>query len=107
VFNRNWEEKLNAKRAEEIEKDEACAAKATEEWNNWSKQREIKCLSRKESNRQEQDVVLESVSASIDNGHPWERVMKLIDATTEPSDGGKADVSRMRKLFIQLKNEKQ
>lgn len=35
----------------------------------------------------------------------WDRVSKLIDSSAEAVDSKGSDVSRMRKLFIQLKNE--
>ena len=35
----------------------------------------------------------------------WDRVAKLIDAANDTTMAANADVTRMRKLFIQLKNE--
>lgn len=80
--------------------------KAKEEMDNWKKQREIKINAKMESNREEEKIVVEGVAAGIESGQTWDRVMKLIDASAEPQDSGKSDVGRMKKLFIQLKNDK-
>jgi hypothetical protein len=40
----------------------------------------------------------------LESGNIWERVTKLIDNDTD-GDTSKSDTARMRKLFIQLKNE--
>ena len=98
--------KLAAKRDIEMEAESSRKQKAAEELANWTKQKEVKLQAKKDSNRSEEAVVVESVVAGIEGGHPWERVMKLIDANAEAAESGKADVSRMRKLFIQLKNDK-
>ena len=82
------------------------AATATEELAEWQQQRDIKMNAKKENNRTEEAVVLETVNCGIESGAPWERVMKLIDSSAETIEGGKSDVSRMKNLFIQLKNEK-
>lgn len=57
----------------------------------------------KEKNRSEEQVLLEKVEYELESGNSWERVTKLIDNEAEEDD--KSDTSRMRKLFIQLKNE--
>jgi uncharacterized protein YdcH (DUF465 family) len=49
---------------------------------------------------------LEQQESDLDAGNVWDRVTKLIESSVDqPDDSSKADVSRMRKLFIQLKNE--
>jgi hypothetical protein len=61
---------------------------------------------KKEVNRTEEQVLLEQQESDLDAGNVWDRVTKLIEASVDqPDDANKADVSRMRKLFIQLKNE--
>jgi len=105
VFNKEWQTKLEEKKAVEVTEEEAVKAKAEEELANWHKQRETKLTAKKETNRTEEAVVLEGLASDIDGTTPWDRVMKLIDANTEASDA-RADVSRMKKLFIQLKNDK-
>jgi hypothetical protein len=61
---------------------------------------------KKEQNRSEEQVFLETLEVDADGGNTWERVTKLIDANAGDSgDSDKADTARMRKLFIQLKSE--
>lgn len=74
--------------------------------SNWNSQREIRLASKKDSNRTAEQVFLETINTDIDVVNTWDRVTKLIDASMDAStESNKADVTRMRKLFIQLKNE--
>ena len=47
---------------------------------------------------------MEQIEADMEAENPWARVIKLVDLQAEHSDKN-LDVSRMRQLFIQLKNE--
>jgi hypothetical protein len=50
--------------------------------------------------------ILEALETEVDASNIWERVTKLVDVSQEvPAESTKADTTRMRKLFIQLKNE--
>ena len=48
---------------------------------------------------------MESLESEVDAANTWDRVGKLIDASNDTTIATNADVTRMRKLFIQLKNE--
>ena len=48
---------------------------------------------------------MESLESEVDAANTWDRVGKLIDASNDTTNATNADVTRMRKLFIQLKNE--
>jgi hypothetical protein len=48
-------------------------------------------------------VLKESIASDVE-AVPWERVVKLIDMSAEQADAKKQDVQRMRKVFIQIKN---
>ena len=104
IFNREFQVKIDAKRAAEFEHEKAVRAKALEEMATWKNQREIKLNAKKETNRNEQQVFVETLESEAQNLKVWDRVGKLIDAN-ESGDRKGSDVSRMRKLFIQLKNE--
>jgi hypothetical protein len=96
---------LEAKRQAELQVERQSQSEAAESLANWNAQREIRLAAKKETNRSEEQVLLEQQESELD-GSQWDRVTKLIDShETVPEEGGKADVSRMRKLFIQLKNE--
>lgn len=71
---------------------------------DWNTQRQVKLNANKDKNRSEEQVLLEKVEYELEGGNTWERVTKLIDADAD-ADSEKSDTSRMRKLFIQLKNE--
>lgn len=79
-------------------------AASEEEKANWNTQRDIRLRAKKDSNRSEEQVLQEQLVSESENLKTWERVSKLIDAG-EVADNKGSDTSRMRKLFIQLKNE--
>mmetsp|Transcript_15697 Transcript_15697/g.16442 ORF Transcript_15697/g.16442 Transcript_15697/m.16442 type:complete len:155 (+) Transcript_15697:25-489(+) len=106
VFNREWNEKLELKRQLEEKAEEESKASAAQDLSNWQSQREVRLNAKKEVNRTEEQVLLEQHESDLDAGNVWDRVTKLIEASVDaPDDPNKSDVSRMRKLFIQLKNE--
>lgn len=106
VFNREWNEKLEEKKRSEDAAEEAARAEAAEELANYLAQRETRMNAKKEVNRSEEQVLLEQLESDLDGANVWDRVTKLIEAGVDaPDDLEKADTSRMRKLFIQLKNE--
>ncbi len=106
MFNRAWNAKLDIKRTHELEHEKSVKAKAVEDLTIWTQQREIRLKAKKEKNRSEEQVLLETLESEADGSNTWERVTKLIDANTgDSAETDKADVGRMRKLFIQLKSE--
>jgi uncharacterized membrane protein YheB (UPF0754 family) len=107
VFNRAWNIKLDAKRATEAQNDADVKSKAAEDLANWTTQRKIRLEAKKEKNRVEEQILLETLESEADGGNSWERATKLIDISSgdAASNNGKADVSRMKKLFIQLKSD--
>mmetsp|Transcript_24953 Transcript_24953/g.18846 ORF Transcript_24953/g.18846 Transcript_24953/m.18846 type:complete len:166 (+) Transcript_24953:56-553(+) len=105
IFNREWAKRLDAKREQEFQHEKAAREKAQEELANWKSQREVRLSAKKDKNRAEEAVTVETLDSEAGNFKPWDRVPKLIDSNeVAPSEGTK-DVSRMRKLFIHLKNE--
>jgi len=103
-FNREWNAKLDAKREAEFEKEKKVRAESEEAKSNWNTQRDIRLKAKKDSNRSEEQVLQEQLESEAENLKTWERVSKLIDAA-EGVDTKGSDTGRMRKLFIQLKNE--
>ena len=104
IFNKQWQIKLDAKRATEFELEKAARTKAQADYSNWTTQRDIRLNAKKETNRTEENVVMEAVNSEAENLKTWDRVGKLIDAA-DSADAKGSDTGRMRKLFIQLKNE--
>ena len=92
------------KRQEELAFDAAAKEKAAAELADWHTQRQVKLNANKDKNRSEEQVLLEKVEYELESGNTWERVTKLIDNDAD-ADSDKSDTGRMRKLFIQLKNE--
>lgn len=105
AFNAAWKVKLEEKRLQELEAEKTARAKASEEISTLNTQRTIKLNAKKESNRNEEQVFVESIESDLASANIWDRVTKLIDANAGESADSTTDVGRMRKLFIQLKNE--
>jgi hypothetical protein len=106
IFTKQWNAQLEVKRAEEFEEEKNARESAKEELSNWHTQRGIRLTAKKDSNRSEEQVLVETLESEAEVLKTWERVTKLIDASSDVADASKgSDVSRMRKLFIQLKNE--
>ena len=82
-------------------------ASAASDLANWNQQREIRMKAKKDNNRESESVVLDTIKNETESGlNSWDRVTKLVDISAEVSaDSGKADTGRMKKLFIQIKNE--
>jgi hypothetical protein len=96
---------VEERRLNETEAERNTKSKAAEDLANWTAQRNVRLSAKKEKNRSEEQVLLESLESEVEGGNAWERVTKLIDISAEAVEAKKSDVSRMRKLFIQLKNE--
>lgn len=103
-FNKEWNLKLEQKRQAEFEQEKAVRAASEEDKANWNTQHDIKLKAKKDSNRTEEAVLKEQLASEAENLKTWERVSKLID-NGEAVDNKGSDTARMRKLFIQLKNE--
>ncbi len=63
VFNKEWNAKLEVKRASEFEHDKAARAKAQVDADNWTTQREIRLTAKKDANRTEEHVVVEAIES--------------------------------------------
>jgi hypothetical protein len=106
VFNRAWAEKLEQKRQEEAAHDQNARNQGVSDLNSWSAQRTARLAAKKDKNRSEEQVLLESIEYELESGNTWERVTKMIDSEPAASaESSISDTGRMRKLFIQLKNE--
>jgi hypothetical protein len=103
-FNAEWTARLSEKREAEISHDAKIEEEANNDIENFNTQRETRLNAKKEVNRSEEQVYLEQQESELE-GNTWDRVTKLVEAGTDDSESDKSDVSRMRKLFIQLKNE--
>ncbi len=103
-FHREWSSKLESKRASEFEHEKSSRDKARDELEQWKTQREVRLTAKKDSNRAGEQVFVESMTSESELLKTWDRVSKLIDAG-ETVDAKGSDTTRMRKLFIQLRNE--
>lgn len=65
IFNKSWNQKLEAKRAAEFEHEKASRAKAQEDYATWKTQRDIRLNAKKESNRSEEQVLLEALESEV------------------------------------------
>merc|ERR1719502_355478 len=106
VFTEEWYRTLETKRTIELEEENKIKIAAANDLNEWNSQRDMRLASKKDSNRTAEQVFLETLESDIDGVNTWDRVTKLVEASQDAvANDEKADTSRMRKLFIQLKNE--
>ena len=56
---------MEAKRAAEFEHEKATRAKAQEDYASWRAQRDIRLNAKKESNRSEEQVLLEALESEV------------------------------------------
>ena len=97
---------METKRTIELEEENKIKIAAANDLNEWNSQRDMRLASKKDSNRTAEQVFLETLESDIDGVNTWDRVTKLIEASQDSvANDEKTDTSRMRKLFIQLKNE--
>ena len=71
---------LQEKLAAEQQAEAQTKITATQEMANWNTQRDVRLNSKKDSNRSQEQVYLESLESDSDSNNVWERVTKLIDA---------------------------
>ena len=101
-----WNKLLEAKRAAELEEENKVKSTAATDLLNWNSQRDVRLASKKDSNRTAEQVFLETIESDIDGVNTWDRVIKLIETSQDAvAVDERVDISRMRKLFIHLKNE--
>jgi hypothetical protein len=104
AFNNAWSIKLNALREKEQEMERTVRAAAAEDMAKWTQQREIRLKAKKEANRTEEQVFLESLRADP-TGNVWEQVVKLIPGDSDADVKKSTNTGKMKSLFIQLKSD--
>lgn len=75
--------------------------------NYWKKSkvftiRNYRVSARRETNRYEETVMMQSIECDKNAANQFERVLRLIDVSTYAAE---PEISRMRKLLIELKKE--
>lgn len=100
-FNDEFQQKLKERMAEEDSAKVAMEAAAKTAIEEFTAKREAMLEARLAKNREDEQAKLEDIEADLENDNSWQRVNKLVDMT---QDGGD-DTTRMRQVFILLKNE--
>jgi hypothetical protein len=65
-FLKEWGKKLDSKRDSEREHEKSTRSKAGEDLSNWKQQREIRLNAKKDSNRSEEQVLLETLESEAE-----------------------------------------
>jgi hypothetical protein len=79
-------------------------AAAAEDMAKWTQQREIRLKAKKEANRGEEQLFLETIR-SDPTGNMWEQVTKMIPSDSDADVKKSSNTGKMRSLFIQLKSD--
>ena len=100
-FNNKFRKQVEEKDAKERELKQKRRDEASKQLSDWFKKRVEQLEKRKEQNRIEQDETQNEIMAAMDDS--WRRVVSLVDVQN-PS-AGEFDISRMKDVLVQLKNE--
>ena len=100
-----WNVELEQKNAEAETLVTTNRSRAQEELERFNVEREKSKEAKQEKNRALEATMQEQMDADLDAANGWERVVKLIDCDTKPEKDGRSDLSRMRSILVQLKNE--
>eukprot|EP01138_Halocafeteria_seosinensis_P001366 gb/GECG01001402.1/.p1 GENE.gb/GECG01001402.1/~~gb/GECG01001402.1/.p1 ORF type:complete len:209 (+),score=60.24 gb/GECG01001402.1/:1-627(+) len=100
-FNKKFRQQVEEKDKKEREAKQQRRKAASNQLSSWLENRVSQLDKRKEQNRIEQEETQNEIMAAMDDS--WKRVVSLIDAQN-PEAGG-YDVSRMKDVLVQLKNE--
>jgi hypothetical protein len=103
-FNDEFQALLLQRKDEENARKAELLAAAEESLRIFQQQRESKREAKMAKNRSDEQEKLEAIEADLENDNSWQRVCKMVELSHDSSDAS-ADVSRMRDLMIQLKND--
>ena len=98
-----WDEEIREREAKEAEVLAANLAEAKAALETFEQEREAKKQAGMQTNREKEQVLMEQLAAEVESENPWERIVSLVDLQAATSDEN-MDTSRMRQVFIQLKN---
>lgn len=105
-WEQQWENDLQAKQAEQDAIGDDRKAKAKSELEQFYAEREKQREATQEKNRNEEQVLQEKLEADLESDNPWGRVVALVDIEVKSGvDSDAADMSRMRQIMVQMKNE--
>merc|ERR1711871_1379176 len=100
-----WNVELEQKNAEAEALVATNRSRAKEELEQFNVEREKSKEAKQEKNRALEATMQEQMDADLDSANGWERVVKLIDCDNKSEKDGRSDLSRMRSILVQLKNE--
>ena len=98
-----WDEEIREREVKEAEVLAANLAEAKAALETFEQEREAKKQAGMQTNREKEQVLMEQLAAEVESENPWERIVSLVDLQAATSDEN-MDTSRMRQVFIQLKN---
>lgn len=104
LWKKEQEERLKKKDADEEDKKEELRMKAKQELEDWYKHYEEQLAKSKMANREKEEEFVAEIGGMnhIEPGSEWERVAKHCDFSAKAA-GHTKDVSRMRSILLQLK----
>jgi hypothetical protein len=103
-FNDEFQALLLQRKDEENARKAELLAAAEESLRIFQQQRESKREAKMAKNRSDEQEKLEAIEADLENDNSWQRVCKMVELSHDSSDAS-ADVTRMRDIMIQLKND--
>jgi hypothetical protein len=98
-----WDAEIATREEKEREVLAANLSDAKSALEQFETERETRVRAAMQTNREKEQVLMEQLAAEVESENPWERIVSLVDLQASASDEN-FDLSRMRQVFIQLKN---
>lgn len=103
-WNEEWQVTLSARKDEENAMKAEMVESARVALEEFKAGREAKREAKMAKNREDEQAKLEDIEADLENDNSWQRVSKMVDLTQDGAESG-VDTTRMRDMFILLKND--
>ncbi|GBG27067.1 Clathrin light chain A [Hondaea fermentalgiana] len=108
AFQRKWEAELSEKDAKMETQRSEMKERAQQELEKFKAEKADALKSRQKTNREQEEHFLEDINEALTAENPWERILSLVDISKSSGakgEGGERDLARLRKIFVQLKND--
>jgi len=104
-FERKWAKQLEEKDAKMQKRRNEMKEAAEQELEQHFAEMKNKLEARKKTNREEEKEFVERIDAALTTENPWERILSLVDINQSDLESKEKDMTRVRRLFLQLKQE--
>lgn len=105
AFQRKWEAELSEKDAKMEAERKEMLERAKQELEQFKVDKQKALEEKQKANRAQESEFLEDINEALTAENPWERILTLVDINQSSKEAGDRDLARLRKIFVQLKND--